>query len=907
MLKYKITDGNRMADAVTLTITNTDIKGELPCYYIDYDEDDNTSVNIVSDENTIEFTAENIFGIQSGSHLIGANKITVVGNGGETINQYDYVEDLIVDSASNVFNTFTVHTKKNLQLEMRNICVETRYNAIQYIDNTWKLFMVDKAWLENNNVSQDTLITTEQAALGRSEYTVPFDNDVDMTYSHKYKVFYYENSSWKKLELLEKIKNVKMEGCLTNDEKSLIFSSFHLYDEKAREIVYLDRDKIYWTKEPYIYFNCVTTHYFTMPKENTVLIEDENFTHSVYTQYGKEKIKNIEYPIVNFWFQEYKDGIILDKNIEIECHIDTDSQLSFNFNNLNDENKSKLIKIAFNDEIKKDSDSDVIWQEGTCGLLALTRKNIMYNNEYVSFDIIYDMSVNTIQIPLLQKFETDLYHNEALKTDFVDIETKLAVNPIMDLEKDVYIPVIYEKTPHLDSDGEYFHTNAKYKECKKIIFNLHFREHRDHKTLQEVDKWSCDRNSFWNGTRKIEKQIEDGSIRTILDLDGRVFQYENVYDGEKKLRETHKKNKYDYFSYFGSNPGEGYSGFDETEDYDITKNDYAQKRQLRNLLKEYQSDTLAYLGFTNNDVKYQKGKLKGSFLRLLFYDSDNLANQNLLHTATIFLDSGNLFSKYIKNIDSDNEYEVKVADENFGLGLEEIIDKAIYESLPSKVQDYCQICGAPTADTGSSLTENKSETTYDETGVRVNREPMRKNCITDLKNDVSSLEDLRLSSQIEIMDKYSSKRSSEGFYFYTYKNNDNGVFPSNIYMRVEFNHAGYGRTIPFMMPYIRKNEMAEGNRYYGRAKKIKTFDDICYDWSDIDYDKGINEIKEEDKVGYGTVRYIKYSYIKLKYRYDKRTQKHVYYLDPDTYGDSVTTDNGHGNNIILNLYEGKIR
>ena len=179
-----------------------------------------------------------------------------------------------------------------------------------------------------------------------------------------------------------------------------------------------------------------------------------------------------------------------------------------------------------------------------------------------------------------------------------------------------------------------------------------------------------------------------------------------------------------------------------------------------------------------------------------------------------------------------------------------------------------------------------------------------------------------MSSQIVVTDKYSSNHSSEGFYFYNYKSNDNGVFPSDIYMRVEFNHAGYGRTIPFMMPYIRKSEeelkdIDPGYERYTqtpREDKIKTFDDICYDWSEIDFDKGIEGkddknkyLKEENDIGYGTVRYMKYCHIKWKYRYDKRTQKHIYYLDPDVYGKGVTADNKHGHNIILNLYEGKIR
>ena len=75
------------------------------------------------------------------------------------------------------------------------------------------------------------------------------------------------------------------------------------------------------------------------------------------------------------------------------------------------------------------------------------------------------------------------------------------------------------------------------------------------------------------------------------------------------------------------------------------------------------SDLLCFLDFNNNDVRYQKNKLKKSFLRLSFYDSMNPANQNMLGYSTIFLDSGNLFSKYVRHLETD-EYTVIGYDKN---------------------------------------------------------------------------------------------------------------------------------------------------------------------------------------------------------------------------------------------------
>ena len=46
---------------------------------------------------------------------------------------------------------------------------------------------------------------------------------------------------------------------------------------------------------------------------------------------------------------------------------------------------------------------------------------------------------------------------------------------------------------------------------------------------------------------------------------------------------------------------------------------------------------------------------------------------------------------------------------------------------------------------------------------------------------------------------------------------------------------------------------------------------------------------------------MKFSYIHLKYEYDKDNDKHIYYLDPETYG------NINGNKeIVINLYEAKV-
>ena len=99
-------------------------------------------------------------------------------------------------------------------------------------------------------------------------------------------------------------------------------------------------------------------------------------------------------------------------------------------------------------------------------------------------------------------------------------------------------------------------------------------------------------------------------------------------------------------------------------------------------------------------------------------------------------------------------------------------------------------------------------------------------------------------------------------------------------MKVEFNHAGYGRNIPMMAPY-RDNPNNAG---------FKTNDEIVADWT-------------APNTGYGIKKYTRYSYIHLKVKYDVNTKRHIYYLDPDTYGTKYNWDKSILN---INLYEARI-
>lgn len=343
--------------------------------------------------------------------------------------------------------------------------------------------------------------------------------------------------------------------------------------------------------------------------------------------------------------------------------------------------------------------------------------------------------------------------------------------------------------PITDVERDIYHpvfrdSNGKFQPIYKIKFNLHFRQHRG-------DNWLTDNYSFWNGV-----QVGD--------------------DGKARLmKEVGEEDKVSFFSTAADEEG-------------------------------YQSDLLTYLNFTNSDVKFQKSRLKKSFLRLGFYDSDDVNEQMLLATSTIFMNAGDVFTKQVRHLSTQGYY---------------------------------------------SIDKDNDKVTANLTGAKVDREITRE----DLTND--DVEDCRLSCQFVVQDRDNSMSSSEGFYLYLLKSMETGEEPKTVYLRIEFNHAGYGITSPMMMPYVDPRKHGDGD---GR---IKPFQEILDDWNG----NGVDKL-------YGIKQYLKFIHLKFKYQYDPIEKRFVYYLDDEIYGDSLMVEDkeqyGTYNKatgcLTINLYEAKI-
>lgn len=524
------------------------------------------------------------------------------------------------------------------------------------------------------------------------------------------------------------------------------------------------------------------TWYFSFPDGH---LFDEPFTGDSEIEDGVRQQDIVLY--VEYTYTE--DNMIMDGLCEIYCDYVNPNQLSCYYN---ETNLGNLRESVFSDNSEM----------ATISGLRVYRRTPLFRRTNTIF-IYIDSILCSINIPLSLNFATNMYQSNSINDKFVEDERNKSINRIVDMEKDVYHPVVW------NSREENYVTGID-KEADKIVFNLHFRQHRG-------EDWLVEPDTYWNGCYVDE--TDNNKVKFIDEI--AEYKYVN------------------YFSY----------GTDDDN-----------KRSK-------QSDLLTYLGFENNDVRYQKNKLSRSFIRIMFYDSMNPGNQNLLYYSTIFLDAGNLFGKYIKHIE-DTPYR-----------------SVIYE----------------TDETTEVETINVEESTKDLVGIKVDREPYGDLVADDMTEE--DIEELRLSCQLTVQDKYQSNKSSDGFYLYLWKESDIMVSPSDIYMKVEFNHAGYGRTIPFMMPFWDPNkttyEDENGNEIAKtKSKGIKTFREILDDW---------NEEQGSD-MQYGARKYMKYSYIHFKCKYDKLHKQHIYYLDDDFYGDNVADGGVHftDNVITLNLYEAKM-
>lgn len=423
--------------------------------------------------------------------------------------------------------------------------------------------------------------------------------------------------------------------------------------------------------------------------------------------------------------------------------------------------------------------------------------NPVTSNEYYDLfrNLVLYVDTGHIHIPL--KFDINVANNmmqeDLVNRDFYEAEKKKAINDIVDMEKDVYVPKYISGTTYKGSATDFL-------PISEIEVNLHFR-------TRNLENW----------------RVNDG-----------------YNDRESFCAHTDNWFVTDFFPYN-----------EILRDSATTSGDVLQNT----------SDLMGLLFFTNDDIYYQRDKVGKSFLRFSYYDSPDPNTQSLMATSTVFIDEHKLFKKYIDN-------------------------------SRKNVYDYGLVEGHPN-ETGESYSGNVTNrisvmTEY----VSAHTNTKKDYTIGDLSGETLSGDTRRISSKFIINNKYETDTSSEGFYLYMFKEYSEKLHPKPIYMKVEFNHAGIGRTIPFIVPmhWVSGTTATYNNagvNIFNPERRLR-----LSAAADVD----------EMRSGYTLSQVYAQTYIPLYAVYDFKKKEYAYVFD-ERY---VTPPASGDGRVVLNLFELKI-
>jgi len=439
------------------------------------------------------------------------------------------------------------------------------------------------------------------------------------------------------------------------------------------------------------------------------------------------------------------------------------------------------------------------------------------------YDLFKDLKIYVdsgyIHIPLSLSMNVadNIQQDDIVTRDFFEYQKKKAINPIVDMEKDIYTPKFvygyYDNDGTIQRGGKYQGSRTIFKPIYKINLNFHFR-------TRNLESWK-------------------------------------VNDGYNQLN----------YSADTANPS--------VDNWFIT--DFY---PYRNILSEsgdtlqQTSDLMGLLYFTNDDIYYQRSNVAKSFARVSFYDSTDPQTQSLLATSCIFVDEHKLFKKYIDN-SRKNLYEFGMVSEpkyltnNSGFIVHDALNgnKKIDNTKFTKLNKI------------SVLTEFLGERKYG--SITYNDKADSSKIIID--------ENHRISSRLEVDNKYVTDTSSEGFYAYIFREYAEKLHPKPIYMKIEFNHAGIGKMIPFIIPMH-----WSGNREYsGQTGYNKMYPHHALKLSS---NTDLQELLSGTPLSYVYAQ----GYIPLYAVYDFEKEEYGYVFD------SRYVEQDSSGTINLNLFEMKI-
>jgi hypothetical protein len=136
----------------------------------------------------------------------------------------------------------------------------------------------------------------------------------------------------------------------------------------------------------------------------------------------------------------------------------------------------------------------------------------------------------------------------------------------------------------------------------------------------------------------------------------------------------------------------------------------------------------------------------------------------------------------------------------------------------------------------------------------------------------------RISAGFIIHDKYDRNRSSEGFYLYLFPDKISDGEERTIYLKIDFNHAGNGKTIPLMLPN-------DGARQLNPTMS--------------GFPLSFSEKSSENGVSLNLQKFYKNQYIPVKLKYDTTLRDYVYYIPYASFDINEQS-------ITLNMFEPRL-
>ena len=460
--------------------------------------------------------------------------------------------------------------------------------------------------------------------------------------------------------------------------------------------------------------------------------------------------------------------------------------------------------------------------------------------------------IGYINIPI--KFEAGIEPNSMIDDtrdkDFAEYETQKAINPIIDMERDVYSP------KYIDNSDESIQAYLDYLEslsadtatteiaygdtgATEILRHVYIGSFTDFKPVIEIQVNPHFRTRNFSNW-KVNDGYNDASTSGITD-NWFVTDYEP------------------YKSILTATTEQGTPVVENGE-------------QLIEV-----ADTIGMLYFTNLDVYYQKTAVAKTFLRFSYYDGTNPQTQSLLHTSTVFMNEHDLFKKFIDN-SRKNVYDYMLAQEPMPEEHDEETGEEVkYEEHPSiinKISVMSEFIG----------THDKKKIKAAEGGYKfTDADPFNEN--------------RRISSRFTIVNKYQTDTSSEGFYLYIFKQYAENLHPKPIYMKIDFNHAKIGKTIPFIIPmkWEKSEEEIDDSPYVYPTERI-TLSNVP-NTGDTGDTCDLEELKQGIPLSYVYGQ----GYIPLYAMYDFKNKEYVYIFDERYVGE--ITDGI----VKLNLFELKVK